>query len=233
MSTAPIDWLIVGARPGSLGWGMKALLEQMNLDVVTLGLTPGAEDYFLDLLDDQAVSEYLDVLQPGNVLCTAGINKEDTAFDPDFGDSFSDHMAVNAYGPLKLLSRWVQGGGAQSGSKFCAVSSNSAHIARSRSTSYCMSKAALSMGIRCAARDFAKTNGPRVSIFAMEFGLLAGTPMTKEVEERIPEGAPLSRMVGMESGIPVMQACEVLMGWLMSETFALNGTTLRVDAGEQ
>lgn len=223
-------YLVYGARAGSLGWAVASLLVGNGMTVQTIGIS-GDEDVKCDILDEDELTKVLLEYRPTDILCTVGINGADTPFDNGFNDSFSEHMAVNAFGPLNLLRLWVNFGQVTPGSHFAVVSSNSAHVARSKSASYCMSKAALSMGIRCAAREFANVNGSVAHIYAWEFGLLKGTPMTAQTKEDFP-GA-LTRMPGLPDGFPQTDAAEYIMGALMSTGRGLNGSILRVDGGEQ
>lgn len=227
-------FLIYGARAGSLGGTLALLLRrEVGMNVVTAGIS-GDEDETVDILDEEKVLHLLVEHKPTTVVCTVGINEPDTPFDAGFNDSFSDMIAINTFGPLNLLKMWTfTPGCVVEGSQFVVVSSNSAHVARSKAASYCMSKAALSMGIRCAAREFAVANpGDHASIYGWEFGALAGTPMTDAVRARLGE-IPLSRIPGLPDGIPVLSAAQAMMGALMMEGHGLNGSLLRLDGGEQ
>lgn len=226
------SFLVVGARGASLGWYVKEFLISNGMKVQTAG--EHDEDAKMDILDTSTVIDVLDEYRPSNVVCTVGVNKEDTPFDPNFDDTFSEAISVNVFGPLNMLRLWFELGCARPHSQFVFISSNSAHIARSKSASYCMSKAALSMGIRCAARAFAAKNpGTPVNIYGWEFGGLYGTPMSREVRDRLGPDVPFSRMPGLPNGIPTADAAEMVMGALMSNGTGLNGSLLRMDGGEQ
>lgn len=221
--------LVVGAREGSLGAQVAEFVLQMGWLVHTAGIS-GDEDSKMDILDGMEVATVLGHVQPEHVLCTVGINHPMPFTEMEWADNFSDALAINTFGPLDLLRAWLPYSTDES--HFVVVSSNSAHIARTFSSSYCMSKAALSMGIRCAARELARVNKEAPAVYAWEFGLLAGTPMTAEVNAALGAEHP-SRMVGMEGGIPVRSAAEAVVGMLLKDNDGLNGVTLRMDAGEQ
>lgn len=213
--------LVIGARPGSLGEAIKNRLDLHMMDVVTAGVA--GEPRFLDVTQPRNIRRELLRANPDHVICTAGINLPDTQ-DP-LGYK---QMAVNYHGVMNVLHEYLE---LHSDGHFVAVSSNSAHIARSPSVGYCASKAALSMGIRAVARREArKPYAP--TIYAWEFGLLEGTPMTQQGARQVPEGTPLTRMPGLPNGIPVPVAAHHVVGALVGGP-ELNGCTLRIDAGEQ
>lgn len=172
-----------------------------------------------------------DLREFDNVVCTIGLNL------PDGDDLLGDNqMLVNYHAPLALMNEWAR---LEKEGHFVVISSNSAHIARSPSLGYCASKAALSMAVRCMARK-----GHPGIFYAWEFGLLEGTPMTAETVQRLQQGQadiinldralpPLTRMRGLPNGIPLDQAAGHVYRTLRYGWKELNGTTLRLDAGEQ
>lgn len=227
--------LIVGARRGSLGEQIAFALGDMGASVTTAGLTDVDEDLGLDITDTARFEWCLRASEADHVIVTAGVN-EAAPFDstvPDFGDVAMDAFMVNALAPLRALAAFRRV--APNGGHFVVISSNSAHIARTMSAAYCMSKAALSMGIRCAAREIAKegrADGRSQPIaYGWEFGLLKGTPMTQATAGSVQ--GPLTRMPGLPNGIAPYAAAQhvsaaVRFGWR-----ELNGCMFRLDAGEQ
>jgi NAD(P)-dependent dehydrogenase (short-subunit alcohol dehydrogenase family) len=176
-------------------------------------------------------SSLLRVVQPNHIVYTAGVN------DP--GGTWDEHFAVNCVGAMNLLECWQ---GMCSSDEvetpfdghYVAISSNSAHIARTGSGMYCASKAALSMALRVAAREAGRAGLP-FSVYGYEPGLLKGTPMTEEVKARLGRGAiPLHRMVGVEAdGISRQWLALQIVHNLRNDGRPLNGCLLRLDAGEQ
>lgn len=220
---------VFGARPRSLGNYVTALLDDELGHEATDTFGPGrASDgtlfhtYDFEWKEDTFFSRYL--LEPyDNVVVTIGLNL------PDEEDPLGrKQMEVNYFSVMALAEQWARLG---KQGHFVAISSNSAHIARSPSIGYCASKAALSMGIRAIARREARGGGG--IFYAWEFGLLAGTQMTADTAERVPAGVPLSRMPGLPHGLPVDQAAQHVVNSLRCGWRELNGCTLRVDAGEQ
>ena len=207
--------LVIGAREGSLGAAITLYALGSGLEVVTAGVS--GEDYSLNVEMPATITDALRKTSPAHIICTVGIN------------SMSDRLAmeVNYHGVMDVLDMWLPHA---NGGQFVAISSNSAHIARTKSRAYCASKAALSMGIRCAARENA---GRDALIYAWEFGLLDGTPMTQAVARRLAPGTPLTRMPGHPRGQSVHGAAQLVVDTLRAGTTALNGTTLRVDGGDQ
>ena len=116
---------------------------------------------------------------------------------------------------------------------FVAISSNSAHIARSGSAPYCASKAALSMAIRAEARDLARSYDLHTVIaYTYEPGWLEGTAMSNDVASRYPGMQP-HRMLGLDAGLPPSRLAGMIAYNLRHCGRELNGCVLRVDAGEQ
>jgi NAD(P)-dependent dehydrogenase (short-subunit alcohol dehydrogenase family) len=233
--------LVVGARKGSLGKGIAAMLDVMynppavdeepRWDIVTSGIS-GDENLPLNLVESRLsdLTELLGDVAPEHVVCTAGINHPREAY-PSLPDWYAHHYAVNCVGPMRLLEAWASMLDATKlvGSRhFVAISSNSAHIARQDSGAYCASKAGLSMALRVRAREMA---GEPVVIYGYEPGLLRGTPMTEEIRSRFP-GA-FTRMKGLPNGMLTHQLARMVAQNLVYGGLELNGCLLRVDAGEQ
>lgn len=227
--------LVVGARPGSLGAAVKELAQssEFGWDVVTAGVAD--EEHTLHLVHQTQgqIEGLLRMVSPDAIVCTAGINKPRRQYG-DTGGWYADHFSVNCAGPMRLLDAWLAFGPDVDvpWAHYVAVSSNSAQIPRSQSAAYCASKAALSMALRCRARDVARA-GVSMSVYGYEPGLIAGTPMTKDTERRFP-GQPLTRMVGpvVEHGLsPYGLAAHIVrnIGFGGPE---LNGCLVRLDAGE-
>jgi NAD(P)-dependent dehydrogenase (short-subunit alcohol dehydrogenase family) len=219
--------LIIGARPGSLGEAVAQAMPS-EVRVITAGITV-YEDMQMNVLEPLSITEVLENADPHSILVTTGINIGEPVGQKGFPAALRRSMDVNFIGIMSVLHQWVYENGKNfySPQQFVAVSSNSAHIARRNSAAYCASKAALSMGIRCAARELAG----RPLVYGYELGLLKGTPMTAATEERF--GPSQSRMVGAESGLDKTEVAGIIAHNLMNPTMALNGTMLRLDAGEQ
>lgn len=64
-----------------------------------------------------------------------------------------------------------------------AISSDAAHTPMRTSTAYCASKAALSMAVRCVAREHA----PTWRVNAIQPAAIAGTEMSRYVDQTVPE----------------------------------------------
>lgn len=201
------------------------------MDVVAAGLTPDTseapcvESYHMDIQVTAHIRQVLDKVQPSHIICTAGINEPQPFVSHDWSLFADRAWLVNAMGPLRLLHEWLSH---RPQGQFIVVSSNSASIPRRQSAPYCMSKAALSMGIRCVAREL----GGTPLVYGYEFGLLAGTPMT--VQSGADFAGPLHRMVGVRGeGLSVSTAARHITDNLMHGSEELNGCLLRMDAGEQ
>jgi NAD(P)-dependent dehydrogenase (short-subunit alcohol dehydrogenase family) len=218
--------LVFGARRGSLGEAVTVELATSDAhSVITAG--PNGEDYHYHSDEDNA-GGLLEIVNPDVVVWTVGINSN---------AGMERHLYVNCVVPLRLIDSWLVSlrGGSVPNPKlprqFVGISSNSAHIARAGSVNYCASKAAFSMGLRVKGREVARS-WKRMSVYGYEPGLLAGTPMTAQVAERLPK-VNLHRMPGVApEGLDRYDLARIIVGNLASAR-SLNGCMIRVDAGEQ
>lgn len=241
--------LVVGAREGSLGHYVGSVATERGWTVTTAGVS-GDEDMHFDIANHGSVHALFpeDMGEPWHsIVCTAGVNYEGGIKDDSIRGKLDQSLLINTTGPLHLLHAWqdwwlyhidethMERDVALGEDvpmyplHFVAISSNSARIARSQSLAYCASKAALSMGIRCAARELADT---WLNVYAYEPGWLSGTPMSKEVNARFEYGQPRHRIPGDRTCDPAALAHMIvrnLANWYSS----LNGCTLRLDGGEQ
>lgn len=230
--------LVVGAREGSLGRAIADEAEdaQGQWSVFTAGIDPD-EDHFVDVTMEGSIRELFErTCIPDCIVVTAGINIEGSVMGDVHGDMLKQFV-TNSFGPINVLSEWLKAmsvTGQKSdlhapGSVFVAISSNSASLARSRSLGYCASKAALSMALRCAAREMAKS---KVSIYGYEPGWIGGTPMSTEVLGRL-GGNPAHRIPSGEAVDVGSLAALIVNNLSDPEARALNGCLLRIDGGEQ
>lgn len=214
--------LVFGARKKSIGQTVARIWNDMyDAPAVTAGIS-GEEEYSLSLEDDLEVNELLTKVNPTRVLVTTGINEAYEA--PDTFDEWMDrHLHVNVTLPMSILATWLECGMAPPGGHFVVLSSNAAHIPRSQSMAYNASKAALSMAIRCAARDIGKAGIP-MSVYGWEPGLVKGTPMTA--------GRGGTRMLGLPEGMPRRALASQIANALAFGGPEYNGVLIRLDAGE-
>lgn len=227
----PATALVIGARRGSLGDQLVSYLHGMGMPAYRAGIVD--EPLRLDIDDRNNVWDILHTVEPTHVVCTVGMNKPTPFYTDDFYDGrvALDHMYTNYLLPMWLLNAYA-GYLADMPGTFVAISSNSAHIARSNSAAYCASKAALSMGIRCAARDATRAGKP-LRIWGYEPGALLGTPMTNEVRAGLGKDVPMSRMLTNPAGLPVGQVARQIARDLLDAADVLHGTMVRLDNGEQ
>lgn len=215
--------LVIGAAPQSLGMMIARHATLLGHHTETAGLN-GSEDHKLDVLEAGQVLKVMRDVAPTHVVCTVGVNEPRGLISPDLNRQMLDSFAVNVLGPLEVVRKAVMLHCAQ----VVVVSSNSAHIARRGSLPYCSSKAALSMAIRCAAREVA---GDPTLIYGYEFGLLKGTPMTAKTEGLF--GPSQTRIPGAAEGLDTLGAARVVVKGLEADWHGVNGTLLRYDGGEQ
>jgi NAD(P)-dependent dehydrogenase (short-subunit alcohol dehydrogenase family) len=230
--------LVIGARPGSLGAAIAQESEDNSYDVYTAGIS--GEDSKLDVISSPitSISVLLMQVQPRHIVCTVGVNEP-------MGDDFTlwlhTHYLANVIGPMKVLQAWQGFHNAtmlKSWPKphhYVAISSNSARIARTNSMAYCASKSALSMALRVAAREASKGTGHIV--YGYEPGWLAGTPMSNEVQQNWGGHSvgTMHRMPGegLAQGVSKEDLAQQIVANLGVPGYALNGTLIGYDGGEQ
>lgn len=214
--------LIFGARKKSIGQAVgKMWLDMFDGRLVTAGIS-GDEDYTCNAVDEEEVRALLEQQQPDHILVTIGMNDPLKEFSGQVPHWLADHLEVNVITPMSILDIWLEFEPSKD-SHFVAISSNSAHIPRSGSMAYCSSKAALSMALRCAARDLQKAKmGPIV--YGWEPGLVKGTPMS--------EGRGGTRMLGLPEGIGRRALAHQIVGALAFGGPEYGGTLIRLDGGE-
>lgn len=237
--------LVVGSRQGSLG---RAVVEAAYASPASVGqtLTAGIEShesYNMDIRSVRDVRSVLEDYMPTHVVCTAGFN----AYAAGEGEKREDNltywrmmlaetMDINCFGVLTMARLWatlqtqVTGRMPSNGRHFVAISSNSAHIARTNSAAYCASKAALSMGIRCLAREEARV-GMKSALYVYEPGWLSGSPMSVEISGDKEEGA--FHRIPSHRGISVTGLAETILNGLLADWNIMNGSCIRLDGGEQ
>ncbi len=217
--------LVVGARSNSLGEAIGVELVALGAQVILAGIE--GEGVQLDVMHSDEIWRAIVMTRPTHLVCTVGTNVP-SAFDGKHWNFSSERtMRTNFHGPMKVLSEFSRI--AQEGT-FVAISSNSASIPRSNSTAYCASKAALSMGLRCAARDVSRREGA-MRIWGYEPGLIADTPMTDAVAAELP-GVALTRMLSLPGGLEKADLAARVARDVLSESWALHGCLVRIDNGE-
>lgn len=223
---------VVGAAKGSLGFRVAQLARERGHTVLTVGLSGD-----VDLVDDARLTNPVTKVHDwmgdeygcnfDHVVCTVGAN------DPSL--SLANYFDINVGAPVALCRSYLDLGGT---GHFVAISSNSAQIARTGSLGYCASKAALTMAIRCMARDNARLYTERINedlmpaIYVYEPGWLGGTPMSNDVEARLPQGAPLHRIPNGRHLSPYDLATAIVSNLYVANS-VMNGAVLRLDGGEQ
>jgi NAD(P)-dependent dehydrogenase (short-subunit alcohol dehydrogenase family) len=233
--------LVIGAQPSSLGWHVAEEFERVGWDVMTAGIS-GHEDAELDITQVVDVAKFFINDEPFNaVVNTAGVNEPFPTEGVGLAHKLEDHFLVNVVSHVMVLQHWLAKlpeTVAYWTNHYVSISSNSANIARSNSMPYCTTKAALSMAVRCAARDQAG----KASIYAYEPGLLDGTPMTEQVRQELGQpffndkGPVMHRMRGgkeLDHGIRPGRLARVIVNNVRIGGPELNGSIIRLDGGEQ
>jgi NAD(P)-dependent dehydrogenase (short-subunit alcohol dehydrogenase family) len=232
--------MVVGARPHSLGMHVATAGATAGWTVTTAGI--GDEDVKMDVVNAGEVREAIKEEMPHSVVCTVGINTGPASVVDYAWDSYiTNTIETNTIGPLRVLREWVRAwhksplfeeAGWQVPMHFAAISSNSDTIARSLSAGYCASKAALTMALRCVGRELAESTP--MSIYSYSPGWLDGTPMSQQVMDSFvgPVTPTLHRIPGNRILNPVSLATLIVQNLQIDRRY-LNGTTIRLDGGEQ
>lgn len=224
------DLLVVGAQEGSLGDAIARRARGRIGGVLTAGLH-GPVDIHLDAIgaSDQTDNP-LEGITARNVVTTIGLNQPLHLEDGPHSAyrSLVDHFNTNVVANLMLFHWWrkIELGGTAT-RHFVAISSNSAHIARTGSMPYCTSKAALSMMIRTLAREVAMDMDKVV--YCYEPGWIDGTPMSEKIKDSL-NGRPPHRI--LTGGVSKSQMARMIVDNL-GGGLELNGTCIRIDGGEQ
>lgn len=241
--------LVVGARPGSIGATVATLAGRDGWNVRTAGIE--GEDVALDAVQMQ---QCRDLMLEGwhAIVCTVGVNLPESGVSmAEWQRIGMQSMDTNYAAPMTLLGAWLEywtypdmdaktngdeweeppallhTQAAGQTLHFAAISSNSAHVPRSFSAHYCASKAALSMGLRCVARQVADKP---FAIYGYEPGWIADTPMSRDVLGRLGPGQNPSRTPGAKHLLKEELANMICTNLTMGQ--GLNGSLLRVDGGE-
>lgn len=218
----PKTLLIWGARKKSIGDGVAKMWRDMfDGHVVTAGIS-GEENYLVHTSDDEEVRGLYSEVKPDHVLCTIGRNESLEEYAGPMEGWLQDLFDANVTTPMSLLNTWLDCDPPKGG-HYVVISSNSAHIPRSQSMAYCATKAALSMAVRCAARDLQKANFD-LTVYGWEPGLVKGTPMS--------DGKGGTRMLGLPQGISRRSLAHQIVSALAFGGPEYSGTLIRLDNGE-
>jgi NAD(P)-dependent dehydrogenase (short-subunit alcohol dehydrogenase family) len=240
--------LVVGVQEGGLG---NAVFEHAMDDPDVLAVhtadLPGVVvglpvDHEMDVRSLADIRRVLSITKPTHVVCTAGLNPYgmEDGHGLEWQHNFGLVMETNCIGPLNFAREWSvvmqdqHGGfGSIGGRHFCAISSNSASVVRSGSAAYCASKAALSQGMMCLARDNAK-QGLANALYVYEPGFLWGTPMSVNIVGSTDRKAE-SAFHRIPSGISIdpYELAKMILGNLHLNWNVLNGARIRIDGGDQ
>lgn len=221
--------LVVGARHGSLGDHIAMHVQLAGVEAYMAGIA--TESLHLDARNEESARTIISAVRPTHVVCTVGMNEGGPVYGDDWWEHAEDLMATNYLAPMKVLTAFEDYLSGMPGT-FVAISSNSARIARSSSAAYCASKAALSMALRCAARDLTRAGRP-MRVWGYEPGALEGTPMTRTVARRLGKDVPMSRMLTNPAGLPVGAVARIVARDLLDSPEVLHGCIVPLDNGEQ
>jgi 3-oxoacyl-[acyl-carrier protein] reductase len=170
--------VIGGTSPKGIGAAIAKAAEPMY-DVDT------PEPVEMDVTSDAQILDYLATHGPySHVVYSAGIASLqwiDDLIPVDQGErpEMMDVYNVNVLGFLRVLWGLSK---TQSGGRILAIVSDAATTPMRGSIAYCTSKAALSMAVRCAAREM----GPTWSVNGLSPSAVEGTRMSDWIDTEVP-----------------------------------------------
>jgi NAD(P)-dependent dehydrogenase (short-subunit alcohol dehydrogenase family) len=130
---------------------------------------------------DEAIGRDLQEATVGRLINCAGVNFL-SRFDDTSDSALLRAVDVNAFTFPRVVRRLRVAGKLPAGAVLCNVISNAAHIPMTHSIAYNASKAAQEMITRQMARELKE-----YSIFGVSPNKLAGTPMSRQIEEKVCE----------------------------------------------
>lgn len=169
-------WVIGGRR--GIGQAITNILD--NRDGAFVSATDEDDVNVTSMLQ---LTRHYATFKPHTIVYCAGINKLMPA-----GDSFDEFDAmnmldINALGFIRVMALI---GATEIGHRpinVVAITSDASRIPMRNSMAYCASKAALTMAVRCAARELA----PHTSVNAVSPGTVARTSMTDSTDTQVEE----------------------------------------------
>jgi len=190
------------------------------------------------ILDVRSRSETIACIQQEgpftHIIYSAGVNKLSWIDNPRLGVIMNEMMTVNCYGFLDILTHHTHN---FPGHEFSAVavSSDAGRIPMRGSVAYGVSKAALNMVVKVAARELA----PIVRVNAVAPGMVEDTAMTRYIDDNIPifrgwtpdyaeeyerQGTPTGRRATKD------EVAEAIV-WLLTGPTQMTGVILDVNGG--
>lgn len=184
--------LVIGANPDNIGEAIASRLFISDLGVERVA-TPTIDE--LDVRSYGSIKRWFERYPEAffnKVVYSAGINNLGMIGDLSNVD-VPGMFDVNVVGFIRVLDCLVEHNWNHHGfgptddfpneaASVLAIVSDSAHTAMRGSIGYASSKAALAHAVRCAARELA----PCYRVNGISPSMVEGTPMTKDMDERIP-----------------------------------------------
>ena len=172
-----------GSEPLSLG--SMIAYEMHNYIDEAIVLTPSQAE--LDVSDTNSISNYVDKLSEGDdrfdiLVYSAGVNDIDW-FDQFEMSRWDRLMNTNARGIMDLTQQMLPF--FQAGATICNIISNASHVPMTNSAAYNASKGAAHILTKAMARELKATH--QLTVFGVSPNKLAGTNMSKYIDERVPE----------------------------------------------
>ena len=218
---------VIGGDTG-IGKGIADRLESTGDHVVLV-----TSEHVVDVTNGFMIAEYVRCFSPfDNVIYSAGVNVPCFIENLD-SDVLQQTFDVNVVGFIRVLNELTR---AQRHGTVCAIVSDAANRPMRSSIAYCSSKAALQMAIRCAGRELS----PNWRIFGISPGVVADTPMTRNVNEICAEFRKISveqiekdiKLTPMGRYISVTEVVELVYQMLEAGSF-LSGTTVDISGGSK
>jgi NAD(P)-dependent dehydrogenase (short-subunit alcohol dehydrogenase family) len=165
-------WVIGGRR----GIGKAITLELERHDIFVMA----SDETTVDARSVPQLAKAFDQFKPNWIVYCAGVNQLMPAHTFADADALN-MMDINALGFMRVISLAAAAEAHLKPSSIVAISSDAARIPMRNSMAYCASKAALSMAVRCAARELA----PAIRVNAIAPGVVEGTAMSEAIDRQV------------------------------------------------
>lgn len=228
--------LIIGTGTGGIGDEVEdVLIYDANRSTIETDNIhcPGIDK--LDVRDQQSIEIYIRNYGPfDEIVYSAGVSQLKWIQDLNWRD-LDRVLDVNVAGAILVAAAHTKLFPEHPSVRYVVIVSDAAHTPMRGSISYCVSKAAAEMAVRCMARELA----PAWTVVGVSPGVVEGTGMTRELAELIPafRGWTEDQARAYEGTPPIgrrvtkREVAETVL-FALTGPQALNGSILTINGGK-
>ncbi|WMI33153.1 oxidoreductase [Microbacterium phage RikSengupta] len=189
----------------------------------------------LDVRDQASIDTYMMNFGPfDEIVYSAGVSQLKWIQDLNWRD-IDKVLDVNVAGTILVATAHSKLFPEHPGVRYAVIVSDAAHTPMRGSISYCVSKAAAEMAVRCMARELA----PSWTVVGISPGVVEGTAMTEALAKEIPEFRGWTEDQAREyEGTPPIgrrvtkrEVAETVL-FALTGPQALNGSILTINGGK-